>query len=664
MRRNFSLISLFLVLFVLSASLVIAGQLVNLEVAKRAAEYHGELLFEKDLKVCDYEVLHWAWGEPAVYVFTLMREGDVYPSNILQDSTLLKGAYLVSSGKKEAGYEKMAQADRYWTVYVGATTDMPSFLKAHAGLPEHVLTQPLMNNLPRDPYWIYGDLFHILVTSRSQMGGSDTKATEIHLYEALALKELGHKKVDTIPAYAEQIEWGRFLDTRADVKAAATGTTVELKVKESNLQGKWWGCAAAAFYNCLKYLEEKGKVRLNRKTASFLQEWISICYIAKFDGKKDYWTDLSNEITGSAQVFRGLNYASKVTYTERKPNPGNFFQLFVSEIKSGYPCALSRSDNEKVVFYKHVTTGIGYWRSGTQVKLIIHDGWPTTVRPVRVKYSGYPESQLGYPQWMLAFRPGKSQKFPTTKPEIKGPDFVGSSETSSFWTWEENLITKNKVPVTAYTYENIFRDSNGTIYHHGKPPWDRIIPYRCTFPYNLSKKAYKTGTKETIYKLLDVNGHLLVAKKTAQLVIGDIYAGPFAGTFTVYWNNPVGDRIKYQVSVNSTVIMLVSGSGTTSDPYNGTFNISGLTIWGGKTELSIFGSGPISGSNGKVVIEPIQGDFFLPDKPLEPTGLYYVLSFTGIKSADAITGAMAFDVDDAANDNPPLVKTITLTRSN
>ncbi len=103
MRRYFSIISLIFVLFIFSVSLVIASQPVNIEVAKRAAKYHGESVFEKDLKVCEVELLHWPWGEPAVYVITLMREGDFYPPNILLDNTLLQGAYLVSIGKEEKG---------------------------------------------------------------------------------------------------------------------------------------------------------------------------------------------------------------------------------------------------------------------------------------------------------------------------------------------------------------------------------------------------------------------------------------------------------------------------------------------------------------------------------------------------------------------------------
>ena len=73
------LIFLILLLFVFSFfwnSSLLASEIVDMDAAKRAAEYHGEMIFEKDLKVCAQELMYWSWGEPAVYVFTLMSERD------------------------------------------------------------------------------------------------------------------------------------------------------------------------------------------------------------------------------------------------------------------------------------------------------------------------------------------------------------------------------------------------------------------------------------------------------------------------------------------------------------------------------------------------------------------------------------------------------------
>jgi hypothetical protein len=652
MKRCFVMLSVFFSLFVLCASFMTAAQLVNIGAAQRAAEYHAESIFEKDLKVCDHELLRWAWGEPAVYVFTLMREGDIYPSNILQDPTLLRGAYLVSIGKEGEGYEKMAQPDRYWSVYVGATSDMPSFLKAHAGLPEHIVTQPLMKNMPRDPYWIYGDLFHILVTSRSRMGLKDTKATEINLNKEYDLKDLGQDKVDTIPEYAEQDEWGRFVDAREDLKPIVKGTTVELKVKESNLQGKWWGCAAAAFYNCLKYIEEKGKVRLPGKTASFIQEWISIYYVAEFDGK-NYWTILKNEIPGSKMVFRGLNYNSTVIFTDRTKYPDNFFPRYAYEIKSGYPCSLSLG---RGIFYKHATTGIGFWTSGNQVKLIIHDGWKKTTRPVWTKYSGYPDKDLQFPDALLTFRPGISKKYPTAKPVFVGPDILYSSKTDSSWEWDEELKSSNNVKAWVYTYDINFRNSAGAIYEHLEPKYDRMIPYASAWTWYLPKTIYKPGTMEAKYKVLDENGHLLTAQKTVSLCIGDGYTGPFIG-------EEKRVDIDLRMAVDTTVNIAVSGSGSASDPYSGHFWIEGsMVLTGGGVPIKYTiggkdGTATVSGSNYQIEVAPTTVYFTqIEDQTVKPP---LVVSFKGQIVGNAIAGTITLALTENVL---KIIKVLTLAK--
>lgn len=521
-----------------------ASQPVNIEAAKRAAEYHGEAVFEKDLKVCEYELLHWPWGEPAVYVFTLMREGDSYPPNILLDNTLLQGAYLVSIGKEEEGYTRMAQTDRYMTVYIGATTDMPSFIKAHAGLPEHIVAQALMGNPPLDPYWIYGDLFHILVTSKSRAGAGDTKATEIHLKEIVDLKDMGSKKVGTIPAYAEQIEWGRFLSPKAiplneenpyltNVKGVLEGKH-QLPVAERNIQGTWKGCSPAAFYNCLKYLEKKGKVSTHGKGVNFLLDWISICYRTNPTGGT---TTADWMVAGSIIMFRGLGYFSSVTEVERQnSNPGSFLTQFANEINSDYPCNLGSTG--KGIFVGHSTTGIGYWKAGTQIRLIIHDGWIATSGPVYVKYSGYPGEELEYPRFMRRFHPTRRGNFQEAEPKIEGPDLVLLNTTKSRWTWEEEFTSKNGVKVEEYAYEITFRDSRGAKYLHFGP--ERAYPFHTGVTTTCPETKFKRGTVEEIYKLIDANGHLVEAKKTVKLqhIIGTwllSYHWTGQGSFTSSW---------------------------------------------------------------------------------------------------------------------------------
>lgn len=657
--------SLFIFCFIFSASFIGAAERVSTGAAQRAAEYHGESIFEQDLKVCDHELLYWAWGEPAVYVFTLMREGDVYPSDILRSPSLLHGAYVVAIGKESEGYEEMAQPVRYWTVYVGATTDMPSFIKAHAGLPEHVLAQPLMRNRPKDPYWIYGDLFHILVTSRTRMGSKEQKASEIHTGQVYDLRDLGHDKIDAIPGSAEEQEWMRFFDARADLKATDRGTTVELKVKESNLQGKGWGCAAAAFYNCLKYLEEKGKVRLYGKTASFLQEWISICYMAVFDGE-NYWTLTQNEIPGSVMVFKGLNYDSEVSLVERKNRPDYLFFRYAGEINSGYPCSLGCGTG---VFKNHATTGIGYWTSGDQVKLIIHDGWESTTRPVWTKYSGYPENDLVYPTDLETFRPGGSAKYPKAKLEIAGPDIIYSSKTDPSWKWREELASSNNIKAWAYSYDAKLRNSAGTVYKRKKPKYDRWIPYPSAWTWTWPKTVAKPGTMETKYKVLDANGHLLALEKTVELRIGDAYSGPFSGTLKSYAT--VMPSLWVKDTINITASICLEGRGTTSDPYQGVFSFDGKdtqtsSFTDGPSYFHVFGDGEVSGSNGQIVASaPMEGTLIEGQSGDKDGAEYqgYQIKFEGTKASNGtLTGTMTFDIIFEGITCVPVVKAVVLTK--
>lgn len=547
MKRRFPAVFLVLVLSFFSVSLVMASQPVPLEAAKKAAEYHGESIFKKDLKVCAHELLHWAWGEPAVYVFTLMREGDSYPPNILLDNTLLQGAYLVSRGKELEGYTRMAQADRYMTVYVGATTDMPSFVKAHAGLPEHVVARALMGDAPADPYWIYGDLFHILLTSKSRVDSGDTKAAEIHLNELVDLKELGSEKPGAVPAYAEQIEWGRFLNPGAvppkEEGPELTGASDvlegkhQLMVAESNLKGDWKGCSPAAFYNCLKYLEKRKLVNTYGKSATFLQDWISICYRTdKYSTPEPWGTAPDWILPGSTAVFRGLAYDSQVTLVERdKTTAAAFLTAYAKEINLKYPCHLGGADDESFIYYGHSTTGIGYWRSGSRVQIILHDGWKETPnQPVYVPYSGYPEAKLQYPIFLHRFHPLKPKAFKTAAPKIMGPNtsFLLTTTIPQRWQWEDGFSTLNKINFAGYAYDVIFRDAQGVQYKTEKP--QRVMPFFARLIWKLSKTFFKAGTAEITYKLIDDNGHLISAKKTIKLLPGT--APPLTGTWLGTWS--------------------------------------------------------------------------------------------------------------------------------
>lgn len=670
MRRSFSALLAFVLLIILAASTLTAAQRVDIGAAKRAAEYHGEALYEKDLKVCDHELLRWAWGEPAVYVFTLMREDDAYPADILKDETLLRGAYLVSTGKKRAGYAKMAQAGRYWTVFVGATTDMPSFLKAYAGLPEHIVAQPLMDHCPADPYWIYGDLFHILVASRSAMARGEAKAVEIHRKETCAISDLGGKKSRSVPASLEQTEWERFTTGRAVpakeeapapliLKAALEGWH-QLTVEELNTDANWRGCGPAAFFNCLKYLEKRKKVKTHGESANTLMDWISICFNTRCDEK--WWCEPKDMKKGAIQFFRGCGYSSAASIILRnsKDNLG-FFDTYADEINKRFPCLLGGGTGD---FKKHEVTGIGYYKKGAKLNFVIHDTWEETPEAVLIPFSGYPVVQL--PDDMVRIRPQGTKQFEAAVPIAEEPILVGLDKSTASWKWQDIISSQNEVKVKFYGHEFLYYDKNGVRYKidesdHIYGFWD--FPYRDRRDRTCSTKEFKEGTVQEKFYLIDDNGHLLVIQKTVRLCVGETYLGSFRGSLKGYI---LGNKLLwFKDDFDMVLEMVVAGKGTPANPYSGGFGISGtgteLNYTGGPLPFSVQGIGTVAGSNGRVeaslranMIDPSYG-------PID----CFQGSFTGTKGAVAISGEMKFDYSfTGMTTEAPIVKTVALVNPN
>lgn len=531
MKHLTSFISILFILLFFCSSAVLASELVDLDSAKRAAEYHGELIFEKDLKICDQELMYWPWGEPAAYVFTLMGEGSFYPQNITLDNTLLQGAYLVSTGEEVEGYTMMAQADRYMTVIVGATSDMPSFMKAHAGLPEHILSLAVMENPPLEPYWIYGGLFHTYVSSEADKGLEESYATEIHLEQEVMIKDLGFEKKGIVPAYAEQLEWGIFINPDAFGMSEEDSYLInlagvkegkhQLTVKEYNIKGNWVGCSPAAFVNCLEYLEKRGKINTGGKGANYLLQLAAICYrTTPYKDGNGGGTTYAWIVKGSKIMFKGLGYNSSVKAVQRSNSkPGLFLTRFAKEINANFPCNLGSTG--KGVFEGHSTTGIGYWKQGTHMRLIIHDGWKSTPnQPVYVKYSGYPDAEIEYPRYMRKFHPGSKKSFPDAEPEIKGPDEVQFDEKNKRWKCDHKFKSKNKVKIDCYAEELKFYNSKGKKYKTIFAK--RHVPFWKNMTTTIPKPPYKSG--ELVYRFffVDDNGHLLQTTYTVQLVEGTI----------------------------------------------------------------------------------------------------------------------------------------------
>jgi hypothetical protein len=558
MKKYLGLISFVLFLFVLLAFSGFAGEKIELEVAQRAAEYHGELIFEKDLKICDHELMFWPSGEEAVYVFTLMGEDEVYPDDVFISDDALQGVYLALSGQFDEGYDLMAQPDRYMTVVVGADMDMPSFLKAHAGLPEHILYLKLMETPSYDPYFIYVDLFHTCVGSKLDQGYPYSQVTEIHLGKTVALSDLLTEKICLVPDHAQEHEWGSFLHPGQVLDSSAPSYFIDLgAVKEGKHQlnvkeyakARYEGCSPAAFVNCLKYLESQGKVKTKGKSIRKLLEWTAICYRTdpSTKGTAPSWI-----LKGSKLMFKGLGYKPNVSEVTRQNNkPGLFLTKFAREINAKYPVNLGGGTG---VFNQHSTTGIGYWKQYKHIRLIIHDGWAGS-KPVYVKYSGYPTADCEYPTYMRKFHPKGARNYPESQPMIKAPIRVLWDKVNLQWRWKYSLKSKNAVKAGIYIEEYKYFNSNGNQYH--KIKGKRELPYWKGGTLTLPKPFFKRGKVQCKYYLVDYNGHLLEVKKTVR--IEDII-GTWKMNFN--WKDIVGGSVTWTVNKNGTFNSSGGGSGT------------------------------------------------------------------------------------------------------
>jgi len=289
-----------------------------------------------------------------------------------------------------------------------------------------------------------------------------------------------------------------------------------LEVTESNIQGDWEGCSPAAFVNCLKYQEDQELIDTGERGINELLQWTAICYRTSFTGS----TKPSKVVDGSVIMYKGLGYNAGVLMLERNDNdPYAFMTQFANQINNNLPCNLSGAGNG--IFTRHSTTGIGYSRQANLIQLIIHDGWNTTPnQPVYVKYLGYPEAELEYPQFMVEFHPGDEHDFDEADPAITAPKKANYKQKKKLWKWEENIFSRNQVKVKCYGYEKNLFDNLGHRYEH--------ISVKRKTPYfsgkskiTLKKPLYKGGKAVYKYKLVDDNGHLFEVEYTTKL-LGDI----------------------------------------------------------------------------------------------------------------------------------------------
>ncbi len=522
MKRSVISIIVVIGLFLsISAGALAAAERVDAATARRVAEYYGKIIFKTGLTACAQELLIWPSGEPAAYTVTLVRAGDFAPPDILQDNALLAGAALVAAGRSREGYSMMAQTDRFWTVVVGASTNMPSLIKAHAGLPEHVLASVLMPDLPPERRWIYADPFHILVASAPADGRPGATAREIHTDETVALAELAAQRKGTIPPASEAGEWGRFL--RRGLESSPSGASLPglsgevlegthlLSISEYNTATVWKGCHPAAVFNCTKYHAKNGKISLQGKSDQAIMDWIAIACRTNPANGSTYGESVEE---GPYFFYHGLGYEITGQWIFREEaQSGEFLAQYAGEINAGFPAILASGQG---IFRSHATTGIGYEKAGPLAMVIIHDGWKSTPAPVYVKYLGYPAGECAYPEYVLTLHPGAAKNFPVAKPKFKAALEVIYSPTQKKWPWHYTITPPG---VEIYADELSLYDTAGKRYRHDKPA--RIYPFldpsRTQNWKSLVKPKVKPG--KFVYKvnLIDAEGHLLVLAITVKL---------------------------------------------------------------------------------------------------------------------------------------------------
>lgn len=132
----------------------------------------------------------------------------------------------------------------------------------------------------------------------------------------------------------------------------------------------------------------------------------------------------------------------------------------------------------------------------------------------------------------------------------------------------------------------------------------------------------------------------------------EIYSGPFSGIMT-----ETGGGCTWRETVSGTVELVVTGSGTLADPYEGTFDVSGNIVIelqsgfpcdsGGTVSIDSF-DGTVSGTSGKLNAsgEGVAG-----------TGTFSATISNAAVSTSTITGIFNFDF---GVDNP-INQTVTLT---
>lgn len=529
------------------------------ETAENAAIYYGQLIFKKELSSLNHTLMYWPSGDPAVYVFTLMGNKDFYIHDPLYTNALFHGADLIRNGEENEGYKIIAQADLYITVYISADLKMSPLIKAHEGLSEHIIATALMNNNPIEPVWIYNGPFYLYVCSHYDYVQPNPIVTEIHTMEEISIENLRRLSRNRLNKEESAIKWERFMSGKFSHNSFSLPEKIRpidsiekiLKVKEVATTPKKTVSTSAALVNCIKYMEEKDFMKLEKRyTVNRLMNLAEICF--RTDPKTGK-SKLGLVPFGLESIFKGLGYKTKI---EQKigtlvPWPGNrekYWNHYVKSIRNGYPCHFAGAlfKNHDI---KGTSTGIGYWgdftyRYNPDLMLIVHDCWKETVKPVYIKYHGYGEEDRVY-AYLHTFTVRKKKKYKKASISIKMPDKVKYNTRKNHWQWVVKLKSR-KVESEIYEAYIIWSDEKGKEYYRVK---ERIFPYKEKVEITCPSPEFRNGKCSVSIRVVDDNGHLLNRANTVYLVKGPHIIVPKVKSFKI--NNGASTTDSRVVTLNN-----------------------------------------------------------------------------------------------------------------
>lgn len=493
--------------------------------AEAIALYSAARRFERELAVCSSVKMFWPWGEPAVFAVTLFRGEAKPPSDLRLDPGLHYGAALVRESDNLEGYALAAQSQRYVTVFVGASTDMPPFIQAYRGLPEFLIEQAVRTDLPPDPVWFFASPFHILGVARPPVAVevlspallARLEGVEIHTGRSVMLGEIEREKTIFLPEEDRVSEWSPFLASASeslDSPERIPDASIEekrLPVQEWSNATDWLGCYPASMYNLLIYNSFKHGVRLPPDTPpDFLMLWISVC-CRTFKEGFNWMTNPEWLLKGAGLIYSGLDHRAVIKeFSRKKIKREALFNKFVREIKAGYPPEIGCA--AEGILKKHSCPGVGYRKiNGINSDLIIQDNYASTPNPKYITKYLLEGEYLN----IHSIRAKQRKIYADSVPVIKAPKIIELDINKKQWKGKARIKSKNTIKSFVWGIGWEYYNHKGKKLKNLCMDFQRLHPlvlpsgegYRDNVEFTLPFPKYKRGQLDAMLELIDQNGN-------------------------------------------------------------------------------------------------------------------------------------------------------------